>query len=65
VEVYPAVPDCAWRAINAKGGGVIDNPLLKLRINRLANLFIRMLFRITLNDTTDRLLTEYQYQYLS
>jgi dolichol-phosphate mannosyltransferase len=26
---------------------------LKLRINRLANFFIRMLFRISLNDTTN------------
>jgi dolichol-phosphate mannosyltransferase len=36
-----------------KGGGVIDYPWLKLRINRLANLFIRVLFRIPLNDTTN------------
>jgi dolichol-phosphate mannosyltransferase len=36
-----------------KGGGVIDYPALKLRINRLANFFIRMLFRISLNDTTN------------
>jgi len=36
-----------------KGGGVIDYPWLKLRINRMANLFISMLFRISLNDTTN------------
>jgi dolichol-phosphate mannosyltransferase len=36
-----------------KGGGVIDYPWLKLRINRMANLFIRVLFRISLNDTTN------------
>src|SRR5437764_7106884 len=36
-----------------KGGGVIDYPWLKLRINRMANLFIRMLFGISLNDTTN------------
>jgi len=36
-----------------KGGGVIDYPWLKLRINRLANLFIRALFGISLNDTTN------------
>jgi dolichol-phosphate mannosyltransferase len=36
-----------------KGGGVIDYPWLKLRLNRLANLFIRLLFRIRLNDTTN------------
>jgi dolichol-phosphate mannosyltransferase len=36
-----------------KGGGVIDYPPLKLRINRLANFFIRMLFHVSLNDTTN------------
>jgi len=36
-----------------KGGGVIDYPWLKLKINRLANLFIRFMFRIRLNDTTN------------
>src|ERR1700758_3375942 len=36
-----------------KGGGVIDYPWLKLRINRMANLFIRILFGISLNDTTN------------
>jgi dolichol-phosphate mannosyltransferase len=36
-----------------KGGGVIDYPWLKLRINRLANFFIRILFHISLNDTTN------------
>lgn len=36
-----------------KGGGVIDYPWLKLRINRMANLFIRVLFGTSLNDTTN------------
>jgi dolichol-phosphate mannosyltransferase len=36
-----------------KGGGVIDYPWLKLRLNRIANLFIRILFGISLNDTTN------------
>jgi dolichol-phosphate mannosyltransferase len=36
-----------------KGGGVIDYPWLKMRVNRLANLFIRVLFGIRLNDTTN------------
>jgi dolichol-phosphate mannosyltransferase len=36
-----------------KGGGVIDYPWLKLRLNRLANLFIRLLFGFKLNDTTN------------
>ena len=36
-----------------KGGGVIDYPWVKLRLNRLANFFIRMLFGISLNNTTN------------
>lgn len=36
-----------------RGGGVIDYPWLKRRVNRLANLFIRAMFRIRLNDTTN------------
>jgi dolichol-phosphate mannosyltransferase len=53
-----------WRLLNegwdavfgsrfVKGGGVIDYPWLKLRINRLANFMIRLLFRVRLNDTTN------------
>jgi dolichol-phosphate mannosyltransferase len=36
-----------------KGGGVIDYPWVKLRVNRLANFFIRILFGSPLNDTTN------------
>lgn len=36
-----------------KGGGVIDYPWPKLRMNRLANFLIRILFGIKLNDTTN------------
>jgi dolichol-phosphate mannosyltransferase len=36
-----------------RGGGIIDYPWLKLRVNRLANLFIRLMFGIKLNDTTN------------
>lgn len=36
-----------------KGGGVIDYPLNKLWINRLANLFLRLLFNVPLNDFTN------------
>jgi len=36
-----------------KGGGVIDYPRIKLVMNRLFNRFIRALFRIKLNDTTN------------
>jgi dolichol-phosphate mannosyltransferase len=45
--------DCVFGSRFVKGGGVIDYPWLKLRINRLANLFIRLIFRIKLNDTTN------------
>ena len=36
-----------------KGGGVIDYPWLKRRLNRMANFFIRVMFRIKLDDTTN------------
>ncbi len=36
-----------------RGGGVIDYPVLKLLINRLANLFLRLMFRVPLNDFTN------------
>lgn len=45
--------DCAFGSRFMKGGGVIDYPWLKLRLNRLANLFIRVLFGVPLNDTTN------------
>ena len=45
--------DCVFGSRFIKGGGVIDYPWLKLFLNRLANLFLRLLFRIKLNDTTN------------
>jgi len=45
--------DCVFGSRFVQGGGVIDYPWLKLRINRLANFFIRLLFRTSLNDTTN------------
>jgi dolichol-phosphate mannosyltransferase len=45
--------DCVFGSRFMKGGGVIDYPRLKLTFNRLANLFIRVLFRTKLNDTTN------------
>ncbi len=36
-----------------KGGGVIDYPLHKLYLNRLANLFLRLLFHVPMNDFTN------------
>lgn len=45
--------DCVFGSRFVKGGGVIDYPLFKLTLNRLANQFIRLLFGIRLNDTTN------------
>src|SRR5205823_14729518 len=45
--------DCVFGSRFMRGGGVIDYPRVKLMINRLANLFIRLSFRIRLNDTTN------------
>jgi len=45
--------DCAFGSRFIKGGGVVDYPRVKLFVNRLANLFIRILFHIPLNDTTN------------
>ena len=53
-----------WRLLNEgwdavfgsrfiKGGGVIDYPWVKLTLNRVANLFIRIIFGTKLNDTTN------------
>jgi len=45
--------DCVFGSRFMKGGGVIDYPRFKLAINRLANFFLSVLFRIKLNDTTN------------
>lgn len=45
--------DCVFGSRFIRGGGVHGYPPLKLFVNRLANLFIRLLFRIPLNDTTN------------
>jgi dolichol-phosphate mannosyltransferase len=45
--------DAVFGSRFVKGGGVIDYPWLKLRLNRMANLFIQLLFGISLNDTTN------------
>jgi dolichol-phosphate mannosyltransferase len=45
--------DAVFGSRFVKGGGVIDYPWLKLKVNRLANLFIRIMFGISLNDTTN------------
>ncbi len=45
--------ECVFGSRFMKGGGTIDYPIIKYVLNRFANLFIRFLFRIKLNDTTN------------
>ena len=45
--------DCVFGSRFIKGGGTIDYPPVKLAINRLANKFLQLFFRIRLNDTTN------------
>ncbi|MEQ1772109.1 MAG: glycosyltransferase family 2 protein, partial [Devosia sp.] len=45
--------ECAFGSRFIRGGNVVDYPRVKLIVNRLANLFIRVLFRHGLNDTTN------------
>lgn len=45
--------ECALGSRFIKGSQVIDYPRIKLLINRMANLFIKILFSISLNDTTN------------
>jgi dolichol-phosphate mannosyltransferase len=45
--------DCIFGSRFIKGGKVIDYPSHKLLINRLANWFIKVLFGLKLNDTTN------------
>jgi len=45
--------ECVFGSRFMHGGGVIDYPWFKLVLNRAANLFVRVLFGISLNDTTN------------
>ena len=45
--------DCVFGSRFMRGGGVIDYPKIKLFLNRIANFFLKILFRIKLNDTTN------------
>lgn len=45
--------DCVFGSRFIKGGKVIDYPIIKKIINRLANFIIRMVMRINYNDTTN------------
>jgi dolichol-phosphate mannosyltransferase len=52
-EVLNQGYDCVFGSRFIKGGGTIDYPKMKLILNRLANLFLRLMFRVKLNDTTN------------
>ncbi len=45
--------DCVFGSRFMKGGGVIDYPRFKLFLNRMANKFLQVLFRIGHNDITN------------
>ncbi|MEY3609238.1 MAG: hypothetical protein RLZZ447_2026 [Verrucomicrobiota bacterium] len=45
--------DCAFGSRFVSGGRVIDYPRVKLLVNRIANLLVRIAFRLPLNDTTN------------
>jgi len=45
--------DCAFGSRFARGAQVSDYPKLKLALNRIANLIVRLLFRHGYNDTTN------------
>ncbi len=45
--------DCVFGSRFVRGGGTIDYPPVKWVLNRLANTFLRLFFRIKLNDTTN------------
>ena len=45
--------DCAFGSRFVAGGSVHDYPRVKLLVNRLANLLVRIGFNIPLNDTTN------------
>jgi dolichol-phosphate mannosyltransferase len=45
--------ECVFGSRFIKGGSVHDYPRVKLILNRFANIFIRLLFNISLNDTTN------------
>lgn len=54
---YWEVLNQGWDAVFGsrflRGGGVIAYPWFKLRLNRLGNTFLRLLFRVPLNDFTN------------
>jgi dolichol-phosphate mannosyltransferase len=45
--------DAVFGSRFVRGGAVVDYPRFKLLLNRMANLFLRLMFRVPLNDFTN------------
>jgi len=45
--------ECVFGSRFIRGGTVVEYPRIKLIVNRIANLFIRTMFNVRLNDTTN------------
>ena len=52
-EMEKTGADCVFGSRFTQGGKVIDYPAFKLILNRMANLFIQILFGLKYNDTTN------------
>jgi dolichol-phosphate mannosyltransferase len=52
-QVLAGGAECAFGSRFVPGGARVDYPRLKLIVNRLANFFIRVLFRFRFNDVTN------------
>jgi dolichol-phosphate mannosyltransferase len=52
-QLLAAGHDCAFGSRFVRGGRVTDYPRVKLLVNRIANLLVRIAFRLPLNDTTN------------
>ncbi len=52
-QLLGAGHDCAFGSRFVSGGRVFDYPRVKLLVNRIANLLVRIAFRLPLNDTTN------------
>lgn len=52
-EILNSGYDCAFGSRFMEGGKVVDYPRVKLFVNRMANFFLKVLFAMKLNDTTN------------
>lgn len=52
-ELLKSGYECAFGSRFIRGSDIVDYPRVKLLVNRMANLFIKGLFAVSLNDTTN------------